>query len=280
MARIILAIGAVLIGAAVAAAITGTARWSRSTQAAVDQLASTSPTPVARVLFLHESIGTLPAPVARYLKAAVTDGHPTVRSAVATQEAEFFINGAWRPLAARQHFTTGPPGFVWDARIEMAPLLPASVRDAYVDGRGAMQASMFGLYSLADQVGQPELNAGALQRYLGEAVWFPTALLPSPSVAWRPRDDRSAVVTLRDGDVTVSLTYEFNDRDLVSRITGDRYKEGGGAYSVQPWQIECDEHAGRDGMVIPLRCEVSWIDGGLAQPYWRGRITTITYGYN
>jgi hypothetical protein len=276
--RVIVGIAAIVIGAGTAAIIAGSSQWREATAAAVAELAP-SPTP-ARILYLHESTSGLPAPVARYFRTVLTDGQATVRSATATQAAEFFINGAWRPLRATQHFTVTPPGFVWDAEIGLAPLLAASVRDAYVNGRGAMQASLFGVYSLADQVDQPPLNAGALQRFLGEAIWFPTALLPSTAVTWTPRDDRSAIVTLRDGASTVSLVFEFNAEGQVARITGDRFKEGGGSYTVQPWQIECDEHARRDGMVIPLRCEVAWITNGRPEPYWRGRITAITYRYN
>lgn len=277
--RIVLAVVAIAIGACVAALIGGSSKWARASTAVVQELASSSTTAGARVIYLHESTGTLPPPVARYFRAVLKDGHPIVRSAVATQEAEFFINGAWRPLQATQHFTTSPPGFVWEARLGMAPGIAASVRDAYINGRGMMQASLFGVYSLADQVDKPQLNTGALQRYLGEAIWFPTALLPSPTVTWIPGDDRSATVTLRDGATTVSLVFEFADDRVVS-IRGDRYKEDGGAYTIEPWQIQCSDHAERDGMIVPLRCEVSWIVDGRAAPYWRGRITGITYRYN
>jgi hypothetical protein len=280
--RIALAVVAVLtglIGAAVVASIAGTSTWTRATQAAVDALASSPAAPAAQRLFLHQSTNALPPPVARYLRAAVTDIHPIVRSAIATQEAEFFINGAWRPLRATQHFTVAPPGFVWDARISMAPLLDVSVRDAYVLGRGAMQASLLGVYALADQADTPALNAGALQRFLGEAIWFPTALLPSAAVTWAPRDERSAVATLRDGATAVSLAFEFAD-GKVRTISGDRFRESRGRYTLEPWRIECGEHAEREGMTIPLRCEVSWITNGRAEPYWRGRITAIAYRYN
>jgi hypothetical protein len=276
--RVVLATAAVAIGAGVAAAIAGTSAWDRASAATVDKLRS-SPAAAAST-YRASALESLPPPVERFFRAVLKDGQPVVRSAIATQEAEFFINGSWRPLRATQHFTTSPPGFVWDARIGMAPLITASVRDAYVAGSGMMQASMFGLYTLADQVGTPDLNAGALQRYLGEAVWFPTALLPSPTVTWLPVNDRSATVTLRDGAAVVSLDFAFNDRGLATRIIGDRYKEDGGVYTLQPWQIECDEHADRDGMIIPQRCEVSWINDGTAEPYWRGRITSIAYRFN
>jgi hypothetical protein len=162
----------------------------------------------------------------------------------------------------------------------MMPLVTVHVRDAYVVGRGAMQATFFGVYSLADEVDKPELNAGALQRFLGEAIWLPTALLPSEAVRWTPLDDDSATVTLSDRGNTVSLDYHFEQDGRISTITGLRYKESSGHYTLQPWRIQCSDHAIRDGMTIPLSCEVAWINEGRAEPYWRGRLTSVSYRYN
>lgn len=274
--KVILVIVAVLIAAAVAAAIAGTASWRRATRA---DIATLSPPAAPAEVFTATRLAGLSAPVARYLRKAITNGHPIVQSAIATQDAEFFINGAWRALHATQHFSTRPPGFVWDARIDMAPLMPAYVRDEYVKGRAKMQASMYGVYPIVDQVDTPELNAGALQRFLGEAIWFPTALLPSATLQWTARDDRSATVTLEDGATTVSLLFEFNDADMPAVISGDRYKEDSGRYSVQRWEIHCDEPSTFDDLTIPSRCEVAWIVNGTREPYWRGRIASIDYQY-
>ena len=276
--RIVLVIIAIVVGAGTAALIAGTSKWSSATKNHVAELASSSS--AAPAVFDSRTVEDLPAPVARYFRTVLRDGQPIVRSAVVLQDAEFFINGAWRPLLATQHFTTAPPGFVWDARIEMAPLLAASVRDSYIRGRGGMQASMFGVYSIVDQADIPELNAGALQRYLAEVVALPTALLPSTAVSWSARDDRSALATLRDGAVMVSLVFEFDDQGLATRITGERFKENSGTYSRQPWQVQCGDYAERGGMLIPLRCEVAWVGPNGAESYWRGRTTSIEYRYN
>jgi hypothetical protein len=259
--------------------------------AALGRMASWRDATAARVAALEASSGlrapelvidaaALPPAAARYFARALGDGpRRIVKSAVATQEAEFFINGGWRPLTATQHFTTTPAGLVWDARIAMAPLVAAWVRDSYVGGRGAMQASLLGVYTLVDQQGVPALDAGALQRFLGEAVWFPTALLPSPAVQWSAGDDLSATVTLTDHDTTVALRYHFDGSGDVVKVSGDRFKESGGRYTLQPWVIGCGDHAERGGMRIPLYCEVSWIGEGGPEPYWRGRITTIDYAF-
>ena len=37
---------------------------------------------------------------------------------------------------------------------------------------------------------------GELMRFLAEAAWYPTALLPSQGVRWQGADERSAFATL------------------------------------------------------------------------------------
>ena len=275
--RIFLALVAMLIAAAGAAVFAGSSSWKRATDAVISTLPPPSGRPAA---FTVAALADLPAPAARYLRQVLREGQPMVQSAIATQEAEFFLNGAWRPLRATQHVIAAPPAFVWDARIGMAPLVDAFVRDSYVGGTGSMVASALGVYGIVNQTGAPELNAGALQRFLGEAVWLPTALLPSASVSWTANDQHSSTVTLRDGATTVSLLFHFNAEGLVASIQGDRFKENAGSYTLQPWRIQCGEYRERDGMLIPLRCEVSWVKDGRAEPYWRGRIASITYRYN
>jgi hypothetical protein len=275
--RIILAVLAILIGAAVAAVIAGSSSWKRSSQGAIAQLV---PDTGGAATFDAASVDHLPAPVAKYFRKAIPQGHPIVRAAIATQEAEFFINGGWRPLSATQRFSASPPGFVWDARIEMAPLMPAFVRDSYVGGHAGMQASIYGVYTIVNQIDKAELSAGALQRFLGEAVWLPTALLPSAALTWTARDDRSAMVALEDGATSVAQLFEFGKDDMPATITGDRFKENNGTYAMQPWQIHCDRTELRDGLRVPTHCEVAWVVNGVREPYWRGRITSIDYQYD
>lgn len=61
----------------------------------------------------------------------------------------------------------------------MLPGLPVRVHDAYITGEGMLHASLFGLVSVADQRGTPEMAQGELLRFFAEDTWYPTALLPS-----------------------------------------------------------------------------------------------------
>ncbi|WP_425532220.1 DUF6920 family protein [Aromatoleum anaerobium] len=46
-------------------------------------------------------------------------------------------------------------------------------------GVGSGQAQLLSAVTVASDRDKPELNSGSLHRYLAEAVWYPTALLPS-----------------------------------------------------------------------------------------------------
>jgi hypothetical protein len=223
----------------------------------------------------------LPAPVARYFARVIPPGAKPIRGARLTQDAEFFVGSAWRPLSASQTFTIAPPGFVWDARIAMAPGMSVLVRDAFVAGGGSMHADFMGLYPIAYQTARAELNAGALHRYLAESVWLPTALRPESGVEWAPLTDHSAVATLSAGAARVSLEFRFNaDGDIVEMFTPERFAESKGSFEKRPWTVTCSEHAVRDGYRIPIRCEVSWQQPDGPQAYWRGRISTVEYLYD
>ena len=265
-------------GFALAMLLVSASAWERGTQRKIEQL-RTSTSVVAVRSSTELADPDLPPPVARYFRGAFPNGRRPIRWAKATQDAEFFANNAWRPLTATQVFSLHRPGFVWDARIEMAPFLPAFVRDAYVDGSGSMQASLMRAYTLVDQSRKPELDSGALQRYLGEAMWFPVALLPENGVKWTAIDDRSALATLTDAHTTVSLRFSFDAHDRIIEVMGNRFAESEGTYTLKPWRVQCGAHAQRGGMIIPIYCEVAWLGANGPEPYWRGRMSSIEYEF-
>ena len=68
-----------------------------------------------------------------------------------------------------------------------------------------MHAALLGLVTLADIRGTSEVAQGELLRFLAEAAWYPTALLPSQGVRWEALDGISARATLTDGATMVAL---------------------------------------------------------------------------
>ncbi len=260
----------------------GTIRWNSTTHAMVEKLlAKESPRNTKAVSF--RSFDKLPAPAARYFRMALRDGQPLVRSARIVHHGEFLTNpkgSGWSPFTSTQNFSASPPGFVWDASIRFAPLMDVRVRDSYLSGRGAMEATTLAILPVMNQHDMTELNEAALQRYLAEAVWFPTALLPETGVVWSAIDDTRARATLADSGTNVSLEFTVNDKGEVTRIySSGRYREAGGKFELTPWIVQLHAYEERGGMRIPTEGEVAWqLPGGL-QPYWKGRIVDAQYDF-
>lgn len=266
-------------GAALASAVALGARgWSRATAETLERLhaAAAKRSPVAPgpkpLHYDPAQLAGLPPPVVRYFSFALVPGQQLVRSARFTQRGTFATRrDRWAPFSAAEAFTVSPPGFVWDARIRMAPLVVAHVRDSYIAGEGVMHGALAGVLTMVDQRGTPEMASGALLRYLAEAPWLPTALLPSAGVRWDPVDDSTARATLSDSGTTVSMDVHFATSGEIERITAARHRDVKGTPVLTPWVGHYRDYARVEGMMVPGESEVGWElpDGWF--PYWRGR---------
>jgi hypothetical protein len=193
----------------------------------------------------------------RYFEFALTPGQPLVRRARLRQAGEFAVRpGPWMPFTAVEHFAVQPPGFVWDASIRMAPLLSVRVRDSYLRGEGSVHGKFAALVPAVDHGGTPKMAAGALVRYLAEAAWLPSALLPSAGVRWQPVDNRTARATLTDRATTVSLDVHFGARGEIVRVSTDRHRDINGSPVLTPWVGHFRDYARIDGMMVPMAGEV------------------------
>ena len=256
------------------------ARWRAATNALVARLHSASEHAAPAVHSADELDG-LPAPVARYLRTVLPAGQRVPRRVRIAQRGTFAVkptSDGWRPFTAVQQCTARPVGFVWDARIRMAPGLDFLVRDTFVEGVGSMLGTVLGLVTVVNVHDTPDITAGALVRFLAEAVWLPTALLPSQGVRWTPLDASSARATLTSGVTTVSLDFHFGADGLVERIyTPARGRDVNGTFVPTPWEGRWLEYAERGGLLVPVRGEVAWILPEGPLPYWRGEISDVVY---
>lgn len=121
-------------------------------------------------------------------------------------------------------------------------------------------------------------NSAALQRYLAEAVWLPTALLPSAKLNWSEIDENRALATLTESGTTVLLEFRINEAGETTEVFSPaRFRAARGAFITTPWSGRFWNYQERNGIKIPMEGEVEWHlpDGRL--PYWRGRIIEIGY---
>ena len=220
----------------------------------------------------------LPAPVARYFAFALPGDRRPIRHARLRFAGTFASRpNEWTRFTAEQHVSADPPAFVWDARIDMVPLVPVRVRDSYVGGTGAMCARLGTVIPVVDQHGTPEMAAASLLRFLAEAVWLPTALLPRDGLSWTAIDDSSARVTLTDGPTTVWMDVQFGSHGEIATVFALRHRDVNGTPVLTPWFARHSDYAPVDGMMIPTSGEVAWLPAEGRTPYWRGRVVEATY---
>jgi hypothetical protein len=273
-AKIVLGAGAAFAVVVASAAGGGRFIFERRISREVGRLFAASQT--AYPTFVTETdLATLPEPVQRWLRSAHVVGSERPLTVRLKQKGEFRLeeDRGWMPFTAEQYFTTNPPGFVWVASFEMAPLLSVSGRDRYVDEQGDIDMRLLSLFPVARKSGGG-LNQGALLRYLGEIVWFPAAAL-SPYITWEGIDTTSARATMSHQGMTVSATFTFDEHNRVTDITAQRYNDARG--SIETWTIPVRTYGEFDGIGVPVEGEGVWNYSSGDFCYIRWRITDIDY---
>jgi len=74
--------------------------------------------------------------------------------------------------------------------------------------------------------------------------------------------------------------FRFNEDGLIDTVRAEaRSRTVGGTVVPTPWHGRVWNYAIRDGMRVPLDGEVAWLLPEGVKPYWRGRITTLSYEF-
>lgn len=230
------------------------------------------------ILITDAHILSLPEPVQRYLRYAQVIGKKSIHTIHLKQQG--FMrqqpDQKWLPLVAEQYFTTKPPAFLWHGTIQPAPLVSISATDRFSNGHGNMLVKLWSFVTLGNAHG-PEMDQGALQRYMGEMVWFPTAWL-SDDIQWQVIDAHSVKATLRQQSITASVVLHMNEQGQVTHLTAERYMSERGYYRLEPWSVQATAYQEVSGILIPTKVEVMWHLASGDFSWFRVEFTEI--GYN
>jgi hypothetical protein len=280
MLKIVLIVGSLVIAVLAAVMAYGAVRWANGTRDLRARLEAAR-IPIEPQIVDFGEIEGLPRPVQRYFRRALKEGQPMVTGVRVQHQGTFNMGETtdqWKPFTSNQRVITRRPGFDWDARVSMMPGLTVRVHDAYVAGEGILHAALLGVFPAVNLRGTREVAEGELMRFLAEAAWYPTALLPSQGVHWEAVDERSARATLVDGSVTLAMLFSFRVEGLIETVRAEaRGRTVGKQTIATPWHGRFWEYQERGGMQVPLEGEAAWLLPEGAKPYWRGRITRIAY---
>jgi len=240
-----------------------------------DELNSFLPENENAEVVTEEMIDDLPPAVQKWLKRSNVIGKEIIQTVYLKQKGEMRTkpDGGWMSVDAEQYITTDPPGFIWVADVKSS-FMYLSGRDMYTEGNGHMLIELFSLIPVVDAKGE-EIDQGALLRFLGEMVWYPSAAL-NDYVAWDGIDANTARATMRYGGITASGTFKFNENGDFVSFEADRYyyrKEGS---TLEKWVITASDHSEFDGIRIPANLSVTWrLDGDFT--WYKLEIVEVKY---
>ena len=271
----ILAAITILVSAVIIAVWIGSRRQQRTLSAQIDRLIRSGSADSDTAAPGPEGLDTVPAVVSRYLRLAIGTT-PQIREVRIRQTGRLRTDvhtQRWMPFEAEHLVVPPAAGFVWNARVRIAPLAYVRVRDALIEGQGSGQVSLFSAFTVSAAANTPEMNSGSLHRYLAEAVWYPTALLPGPKLRWTEIDATSALATLTDHGVSVSLEFRFGGSGEVTGIyTPARWGTFPDGYKQVPWEGHFRGYQERDGVLVPTEGEVGWYVDNAWHAVWKGTV--------
>lgn len=216
----------------------------------------------------------LPEPVRRWLRYSNAVGTAPPSTVRLRQEGQFQMEGrGWVPFGAEQYFTVSPPGFLWKASFDMAPMVSVTGRDRYRAGEASMEMRVLSLVPVANKSGGG-LNQGDLLRFLGEVQWFPAAAL-ADYVVWEGVDADSARATMTYGGIAASMTFRFGADGRLLELTAIRYNDSRGRNESWVNRNDADQEFG--GSRVPSAGEARWEYDTGPYPYIRWRITAIEH---
>ena len=191
---------------------------NRMVDSEIDELISEAKNAKVRT-FSYKDIEGLPDPVQRYFRYALKEGQEYIRFARMKAVGEFRRPGQeqWTKATVSEYFTTEPPGLIFSAVMKQNPVLWFNVRDKYLHGKAGMFVNLFSGFNVLNESDVSELNITTLLRWTGEAVMFPTALLPSKYIRWDPIDKNTARAIITDGNNTGTYRFYFDDLGEIAR---------------------------------------------------------------
>ncbi len=220
----------------------------------------------------------LPGALRRYAEACGAE--PGARGLVRLKqhcELRFAPDQSWHEMEAVSLVATGSPGFVWQASMKVGPLPLVQVVDAFVEGRGFLDARLLSLLPLAAAKGAAADRAEAI-RYLAELPWAPDALLSVPGLTWQEVDSETVAVELPSGGGAARVSLRFGEDGSVTARSEARPRATSGGLVPTPWEARLWNPQQLGGRRLPSEGEAAWLLPEGRFVYWRGRLTDYRSG--
>jgi hypothetical protein len=198
--------------------------------------------------------GDLPAPVARFYRQVHGDGLPVVDTVVISGRGTMRVSGITLPVRFRfTHAVGADYRHEIDATLYGLKLL--TVDEAYLDGASRL------VLPFAETEG-PHTDQAANLGLWAETIWMPSVWVTDPRVRWEPVDEHTALLVVPFGDEEQTFVARFDPTSgLLHLLESMRFKSEESDEKTL-WINEALEWGRVDGMLVPLRTTLTWLDEG------------------
>ncbi|MBO0687601.1 MAG: hypothetical protein J2P45_31015 [Candidatus Dormibacteraeota bacterium] len=171
-------------------------------------------------------------------------------------EMRLNLNRPWRSFRAQEQIDARRLEFRWDARLRLAPLARAEVREAFQRGHGRVEARLLGVN--VQRSAGAEIDVTELTRLLSELVWCPMALYHADLDFDAPDSHTLRVGVNRDG-VLAGVTMRLDEAGRIVQVrAAGRPRLIGKATLATDWLGNFGDYRDFGGVRMPARGEQSW----------------------
>lgn len=179
------------------------------------------------VMYNEADFAGVPEPARQYLKKALPKVGLRARVVLIRQSGRTMMaeDSSWDAYTARQITGMNPPRLAWAATADWAPWIPVMTLTSYSGDSASVRSYFFGMVDAFENQGMV-IKAYLLQRWLAEAVWYPSALLPGGKVRWEQADTKvkgakMVRAIVEDGGIKVSGRFVFGGGGAPMFFLGD-----------------------------------------------------------
>ena len=212
-------------------------------------------------IITFEELADLPEPVTNWLDDAGIIGKRRFKSVSFYQTGKMKLEkeqADWYIPEARQYVNIKEPGYLWTVDI---PMFFTKGRDLYHEGQGSMLIRLAGAIPVVNESNNFKLNESSLHRFLLELPWYPTAALED-YITWEEIDSRSARAIITYQGIKADAIFYFDSNGELQRLEAMRFKDVDEDASRLKCIGEIIDYTEVDGIKIPFKINVSWIEDG------------------
>jgi hypothetical protein len=193
----------------------------------------------------------LPAPVARYVKAAFGDEIPVIQSAIVQGKADLVFNGIPFPGRFKFYHDAGKAYYHY-MQLGWFGQPIVTVNERYQDGIGIMDIP--GSWVEDD----PNTNAGANLGLWAESIWLPSVWFTDTRVRWEAVDDTTARLIVPAAAPEEAMTLRFDPQTgLIKELVAMRYQNPDSLTRTR-WTDRILSWQNFNGILLPATADIQW----------------------